>query len=153
LLTLSGHKIYGPKGSGALWVRHGVRLAVQATGGGQERERRSGTENVPAIVGLGKACELSAARLAEGEPTRIAAMRDRLTAGILAAIPAARLTGRPTRRLPNHASFLFPGVEGEPILLNLDFAGIAASSGSACATGAIEPSHVLLAMGIPPSEA
>lgn len=148
LLSLSGHKLYGPKGVGALWVRHGVRLAVQITGGGQERERRSGTENVPAIVGLGAACELAAEALAAGEPERIAALRDRLIRGILDRIPDALLTGHPTERLPNNASFVFPGMEGEPILLNLDFEGVAASSGSACATGAIEPSHVLLAMGI-----
>jgi cysteine desulfurase len=150
LLSLSGHKLYGPKGAGALWVRHGVRLNVQMTGGGQERERRSGTENVPAIVGLGKACELAAASLADGEPQRITRMRDRLIAGVLEKVPDSMLTGHPTDRLPNNASFVFAGVEGEPILLNLDFEGIAASSGSACATGAIEPSHVLIAMGYPP---
>lgn len=150
LLSLSGHKLYGPKGAGALWVRHGVRLAVQMTGGGQERERRSGTENVPAIVGLGKACELAAEALASGESERLASLRNRLIAGVLSGVPGAQLTGHPTHRLPNNASFVFPGMEGEPILLNLDFEGIAASSGSACATGAIEPSHVLLAMGIPP---
>lgn len=153
LLSLSGHKLYGPKGCGALWVEQGVRLAVQLTGGGQERERRSGTENVPAIVGLGKACELAAERLASGTNAGIQALRDRLIAGVLERVPGARLTGHPTRRLPNNASFLFDGVEGEPILLNLDFHGIAASSGSACASGAIEPSHVLLAMGIPAQEA
>jgi cysteine desulfurase len=150
LLSMSGHKLYGPKGTGALWVRHGVRLAVQVTGGGQERERRSGTENVPALVGFGRACELAAERLADGEPARIAALRDRMISGIRARVPDAILTGHATRRLPNNVSFCFPGVEGEPILLNLDFAGICASSGSACATGAIEPSHVLLAMGYSP---
>jgi cysteine desulfurase len=153
LLRMSGHKLYGPKGIGALWVRHGLRLAVQVTGGGQERERRSGTENVPAIVGFGRACELASERLAAGEPARVAALRDRLIAGVLQRVPDAVLTGHPTLRLPNNASFCFPGVEGEPILLNLDFAGICASSGSACATGAIEPSHVLLAMGYPPDVA
>ncbi|HEY3267903.1 MAG TPA: aminotransferase class V-fold PLP-dependent enzyme [Armatimonadota bacterium] len=147
LLSLSGHKIYGPKGIGALWVRGGLRVAPQVTGGGQERERRSGTENVPAIVGLGKACELAGERIAAGEPERLRQLRDILIRGVLETVPAAILTGHPTERLPNHASFCFPGVEGEPILLNLDFAGIAASSGSACSTGAIEPSHVLLAMG------
>jgi cysteine desulfurase len=153
LLSMSGHKLYGPKGIGALWVRHGLRLAVQVTGGGQERERRSGTENVPAIVGFGRACELASERLAAGEPQRVAALRDRLIAGVLQRVPEAILTGHPTLRLPNNASFCFPGVEGEPILLNLDFAGICASSGSACATGAIEPSHVLLAMGYSPEVA
>jgi len=153
LLSLSGHKLYGPKGAGALWVRHGVRLAVQMTGGGQERERRSGTENVPAIVGLGVACEVAAECLAAGEAERMRALRDRLIAGVLTRVPNARLTGHPTQRLPNNASFAFPGVEGEPILLNLDFEGIAGSSGSACATGAIEPSHVLVAMGYEPEVA
>jgi cysteine desulfurase len=153
LLSMSGHKLYGPKGIGALWVRHGLRLAVQVTGGGQERERRSGTENVPAIVGFGRACELASERLAAGEPQRVSALRDRLIAGVLQRVPEAILTGHPALRLPNNASFCFPGVEGEPILLNLDFAGICASSGSACATGAIEPSHVLLAMGYSPEVA
>lgn len=153
LLSMSSHKLYGPKGTGALWVRHGVRLSVQATGGGQERERRSGTENIPALAGFGRACEIAAERLANGEPERIAALRDRLIRGVLERVPDAVLTGHPTRRLPNNASFCFPGLEGEPILLNLDFAGICASSGSACAAGAIEPSHVLVAMGYPPSVA
>lgn len=153
LLSLSGHKLHGPKGIGALWVRHGVRLAVQMTGGGQERERRSGTENVAAIVGLGKACEMAAEGLINGAPVRLAALRDRLIVGLLSAVSDAILTGHPTQRLPGSASFLFPGVEGESILLNLDFEGFCASSGSACSAGAIEPSHVLSAMGYGPEEA
>lgn len=153
LLSLSGHKIYGPKGIGALWVRHGVRISPQMAGGGQERERRSGTENVAAIVGLGKAGELAAQGLRSGEADRIAALRDRLVSGIVRAVDDALLTGHPVDRLPGNASLLFPGLEGESILLNLDFEGIAASSGSACSAGAIEPSHVLLAMGYGPDEA
>jgi cysteine desulfurase len=152
LLSLSAHKFYGPKGVGALYVRSGVRLAPQITGGDQEFNRRAGTENVPGIVGLGKALEL-AYRDRETEPARLAALRDRLIAGVLAAVPACELTGHPTERLPNHASFIFRDIEGEPLLLNLDIQGIAASSGSACASGSVEPSHVLLAMGYTQAEA
>lgn len=153
LLSMSSHKLYGPKGTGALWMRHGLRLAVQNTGGGQERERRSGTENIPALAGFGRACELAAENLTYGEERRIAALRDRLIAGVVDRVPGVIVTGHPTRRLPNNASFCFPGLEGEPILLNLDFAGICASSGSACSAGAIEPSHVLIAMGYAPEVA
>jgi cysteine desulfurase len=152
LLSLSAHKFYGPKGVGALYVRSGVRLAPQVTGGDQEFNRRAGTENVPGIVGLGKALEL-AYRDRETEPARLAALRDRLIAGVLAAVPECELTGHPTERLANHASFIFHGIEGEPLLLNLDIQGIAASSGSACASGSVEPSHVLLAMGFTQAEA
>jgi cysteine desulfurase len=148
LLSLSGHKIYGPKGIGALWVRHGLRLAPEITGGGQERDRRSGTENVAAIAGLGKAAEMAAQMLDSGGMARIAAMRDRLIAGILRSVPEAVLTGHPVDRLPGNASFVFSGMEGEAIVLNLDFEGIAAGSGSACSAGAVEPSHVLTAMGL-----
>jgi cysteine desulfurase len=153
LLSMSGHKLYGPKGCGALWVRHGVPIAAQLTGGGQERRRRSGTENVAAIAGFGKACELVAEHLAAGESHRLQALRDRLIEGVLRAVQDTRLTGHATSRLPNHASFVFDGVEGEPVLINLDFAGICASSGSACSSGAVEPSHVLTAMGFSPHEA
>jgi cysteine desulfurase len=152
LISISSHKMHGPKGCGALWVRHGVPLAAQVTGGGQERRRRSGTENVAAIAGFGKACEMTAVHGAE-ERARLLGLRDRLISGVLAAVPDARLTGHPTERLPNHASFIFDGVEGEPILINLDFAGICASSGSACSSGAVEPSHVLTAMGFSAFEA
>jgi len=152
LLSLSGHKIYGPKGVGALYVRTGVRLAPQVTGGDQEFNRRAGTENVPGIVGLGKAVE-RVYRERESEPERLRGLRDRLIQGILASVPECELTGHPTERLPNNASFIFHGIEGEPLLLNLDIQGIAASSGSACASGSVEPSHVLLAMGYSHAEA
>ncbi len=119
------------------------------TGGGQERRVRSGTENVPAIVGLGKACELANARISENYAGKLSALRDRLIEGVMSAIPDTMLTGHRDLRLPGHASFCFRGVEGEPVLINLDFSGIAASSGSACSSGASTPSHVLSAMGIP----
>lgn len=146
LLSLSAHKIYGPKGVGALYVRTGVRLAPQVTGGDQEFNRRAGTENVPGIVGLGKAVE-RVYQERESEPERLRRLRDRLIEGVLATVPECELTGHPTERLPNNASFIFHGIEGEPLLLGLDIQGIAASSGSACASGSVEPSHVLLAMG------
>lgn len=147
LLALSGHKFYAPKGVGLLYVREGARLLPMQTGGGQEFHRRGGTENVPYIVGLAKALELACEAL-ESEAPRLQALRDRLIAGLLAAIPDAALTGHPTRRLPGHASFVFDGVDGEAILLHLDMAGVAASTGSACASGDSEPSPVLLAMGL-----
>ncbi|HHW13446.1 MAG TPA: cysteine desulfurase NifS [Firmicutes bacterium] len=148
LLSLSAHKFYGPKGVGALYVRRGVRLVQLIHGGGQERKRRAGTENVPGIVGLAKALELAAASLEE-RGRSIAALRDRLVQGIMDRIPRTRYNGHPTQRLPNNSSFCFEFVEGESLLLNLDLQGVAASSGSACTSGALEPSHVLLAMGLP----
>ncbi len=147
LLSLSAHKFYGPKGMGILYARQGVRLLPQLQGGSQERGRRAGTENVAGIVGLAEALRLAYEELPEATP-RIQAMRDRLIEGVLS-IPRSRLTGHPTERLPNNASFCFEGVEGESILLNLDMLGIAASSGSACTSGAVEPSHVLVALGLP----
>jgi len=154
LLSMSAHKVYGPKGVGLLYRRIGVPLVSQIAGGDQEFGQRAGTENVAGIVGLGKALELAFAALNGGEPERVAALRDRLIAGVLAAIPDAELTGPPgPERLPNHASFRFPHLEGEPLLLNLDLRGVCASSGAACATGEIEPSHVLLAMGYTREEA
>lgn len=153
LLSLSAHKIYGPKGVGLLYRRTGVPLAAQMTGGDQEMGQRAGTENVPGIVGLGAALELAYAGLQSGEPERLRALRDRLIRGVLAAVPDAELTGHPELRLPNNASFRFPHIEGEPLLLNLDMRGIAGSSGAACATGEIEPSHVLLALGYTRQEA
>jgi cysteine desulfurase len=153
LLSMSAHKVYGPKGVGALYRRMGVPLVSQITGGDQEYDLRAGTENVPGIVGLGKALELAFRALQEGEPERERALRDRLIHGILAALADAELTGHPERRLPNHASFRFPQIEGEPLLLNLDMRGIYGSSGAACATGEIEPSHVLLALGYTRKEA
>ncbi len=147
LLSVSGHKIYGPKGIGALYVRRGVRLSPLMYGGGHERRRRPGTENVPGIVGLGKACELAVRELAARART-MREMRDRLVEGIQARIAEVVLNGHPTERLPNNANLCFRYVEGESILLGLDSKGIAASSGSACTSGALEPSHVLMAMGL-----
>ncbi|WP_292517087.1 cysteine desulfurase NifS [Methanoculleus sp.] len=152
LLSLSGHKFYGPKGTGALYVRRGTRLENLVHGGGQERGRRAGTENVPGIVGLGRAIELATADI-EGHNRRIAAMRDRLIRGVLGSIPDARLNGHPTERLANNANFSFRYVEGESILLLLDAQGICASTGSACSSGSLEPSHVLLATGLSHEEA
>jgi cysteine desulfurase len=152
LLALSAHKFYGPKGVGLLYVRRGVRLLPVQTGGGQERGRRSGTENVPYIVGIARALEIAHAER-ESETRRLTALRDRLIDGLTAAIPDITLTGHPTQRLPGHASFLVAGAEAEAMLIALDLAGVAASSGSACATGAPTPSHVLTAMGYGPQEA
>jgi cysteine desulfurase len=151
LLSLSAHKVYGPKGVGVLYARQGTRLQPQILGGSQERNRRAGTENVAGAVGAATALCLAAAER-EQERARLVALRDRLISGVLS-IPGARLTGHPTERLPNSASFTLSEVEGESLLLNLDLAGIAASSGSACSTGAVDPSHVLTAMGIPADEA
>ncbi|MFN2291149.1 MAG: cysteine desulfurase NifS [Anaerolineae bacterium] len=148
LLSLSAHKFYGPKGVGVLYVRRGVPLLPMQTGGGHERSRRAGTENVAYVVGLATALRLAYAE-AEKANARIAALRDRLIAGVLDRIPDSQLSGHPQRRLPNNASFLFRYIEGESILLNLDQAGVAASSGSACTSGSLEPSHVLMAMGYP----
>ena len=146
LLSLSAHKFYGPKGVGLLYARRGVPFLPAQTGGGHERSRRAGTENVPYIVGLATALELVTQEL-EVSNARIAQMRDRLIAGVLERIPDSQLSGHPTQRLPNNASFLFEYIEGESILLNLDIMGVAASSGSACTSGSLEPSHVLTAMG------
>ena len=152
LLSLSGHKFYGPKGTGALYIRRGTRIESLIHGGGQERGRRAGTENVPGIVGLGRAIELATADI-EGHNRRIAAMRDRLVRGVLGSIPDTRLNGHPKQRLPNNANFSFRYVEGESILLLLDAHGICASTGSACSSASLEPSHVLLATGLPHEEA
>ena len=150
LMTLSAHKIYGPKGAGALYVRKGVRFTPWLHGGMQEREKRAGTENVPALVGFGRAVELlpswrdaEAARLADLQARFLDAVRERL--------PDATLNGPPPgpRRLPNNVNLAFPGVEGETLLLSLDLHGVAVSSGSACASGSIDPSHVLIALGLP----
>ena len=146
LLSLSGHKIYGPKGTGVLYIRRGTPILPLILGGGQERERRSGTENIPGIVGFSVA--LQAANERRGETTaHCMALRDRIIDHITNNIAGSRLNGHPTERLPNNVNFSFQGVEGEPILLGLDMAGIAASSGSACSSGSLEPSHVLLALG------
>jgi cysteine desulfurase len=148
LLSLSGHKFYGPKGTGALYVRSGVAWAPQQQGGAQEAKRRAGTENVAGIVGLATALT-RAEEEREREAVRLAALRDRLIREVLARIPESRLTGHPTARLPNNASFVFAGVEGEAILMALDVQGIAASTGSACTSASLDPSHVLLALGLP----
>jgi cysteine desulfurase len=147
LLSLSAHKFYGPKGMGILYVRQGVRILPQLQGGSQERGRRAGTENVAGIVGTATALQLAYEEMPTVMP-RLMALRDRLIQGVLQ-IPQSRLTGHPTERLPNNASFCFEGIEGESILLSLDMLGIAASSGSACTSGSVEPSHVLVAMGLP----
>jgi cysteine desulfurase len=148
LMSLSAHKFYGPKGVGLLYARRGVPFLPIQTGGGHERNRRAGTENVPYIVGLATALRLVYEELEESN-ARITRLRDKLIAGILERIPDSRLSGHPTQRLPNNASFLFKYIEGESILLNLDLMGVAASSGSACTSGSLEPSHVLMAMGFP----
>jgi cysteine desulfurase len=150
LLSLSAHKFYGPKGVGVLYVRRGTSWLPIQQGGGQERNRRAGTENVAGIVGLATALALSVQSM-ESEGARLRALRDRLIAGVQAAIPASRLNGHPEQRLPNNTNFSFRGVEGESILLNLDMHGVAASSGSACTAGSIDPSHVLLALGLDPA--
>jgi cysteine desulfurase len=149
-LSLSGHKFYAPKGVGMLYLRSGVPLLPQQTGGGHEGERRAGTENVPYIVGLATALQLAQSERAV-EDDRLEALRDRLIEGVLDALPDARLTGHPRARLPNHASFVIPGVDAGALLMHLDMAGICAASGSACNTGTAEPSGILLAMGIDPS--
>jgi cysteine desulfurase len=151
LLTLSAHKFYGPKGVGVLYARQGTRLQPQIVGGSQERNRRAGTENIPGIVGAAEALAIVDDERSH-EVRRLAALRDQLIAGVLA-LPGSRLTGHPVDRLPNHASFAFDLVEGESLLLSLDLRGIAASSGSACSTGAVDPSHVLTAIGLSRTEA
>jgi cysteine desulfurase len=148
LMSISGHKFYAPKGVGVLYLRRGTQILPAQTGGSHEWNLRAGTENVPYIVGLATALKLADGRRQE-ESHRLRALRERLVQGVLSAIPDCRLTGHPTERLPNNANFVFKYVDGEGILLGLDLEGICASSGSACATGSAEPSHVLLAMGIP----
>ncbi len=148
LLSLSGHKLHGPKGVGVLYVRKGTRISPFMLGGHQEAGRRAGTENVPGIVGLGKACELAAENLEE-ENSRVKYLRDKLENAILEKCPDSRLNGDKDNRLPNTSNISFEYIEGEAILLMLDKFGICASSGSACASGSLEPSHVLRAMGVP----
>lgn len=148
LLSLSGHKFHGPKGVGALYIRQGLRLQPYLSGGAQEKGRRAGTENVAAIVGMAKALELAVAAL-PSSMLRLSALRDKLIDQVLAQIPYCRLNGDRQLRLPGNANFSFQYVEGEGILLFLDSYGIAASSGSACTSGSLDPSHVLLAIGLP----
>jgi cysteine desulfurase len=152
LLSLSAHKLYGPKGTGALYVGKGTRLGPLQRGGGQEMGRRGGTENVAGIVGFGKACEIAGRDMAEETP-RLVRLRDRLRDGILERVPGAAYTGHPVQRLPHIAHFTFEGALGETIVVALDAAGIAASAGSACSAGAVHASHVLLALGLPPERA
>ena len=149
LLSLSAHKFCGPKGVGALWVRRGSRLVSTLTGGKQERNRRAGTENVPGIAGLGVASRL-ALKKTETETTRLAALRDSLEAGILHGVPGTLVNGDPTRRIANTTNISFDHVEAESLLIALDLEGIAVSTGSACSSGTLEPSHVLRAMGFSP---
>ncbi len=148
LLSASGHKRYGPKGVGLLYVRRGTRVEPLLRGGAHERGRRAGTENVPGIVGFARAVELALAER-EAEQARVAALRDRLLRGLLE-VDGAYVNGHPTERLPNNAHLSFEGVDSESLLLALDLRGLAASSGSACTAGSLEPSHVLRAMGLPP---
>ena len=152
MLSMSAHKIYGPKGVGALYVRKGIRLKSFMHGGAQERSRRAGTENVPGVVGLGKAIELITAEMEE-ENKKLISLRERLIEGLMSAIPYARLNGHREKRLPGNVNISFEFVEGESILISLDFKGIAASSGSACTSGSLDPSHVLLAIGLPHEKA
>lgn len=147
LLSMSGHKFHGPKGIGALYVRRGIRIQSIQQGGGQERNMRAGTENVPGIVGLGKAAEIAKNEM-DTKIKRITSLRDKLIKGIQAKIPDIKLNGHATQRMPGNVNFSFYYVEGESLLLNLDIKGIAASSGSACTSGSLDPSHVLLAMGM-----
>jgi len=148
LLSLSAHKFNGPKGAGALWIKRGTRIQPILTGGKHERNRRAGTENVPAIAGLGAAAQLAAHKLAE-QPDRIGALRDQLEEGILRSVPGTIVNGARTPRVPNTTNISFDRVEAESLLIALDLEGIAVSTGSACSSGSLEPSHVLRAMGLP----
>ncbi len=148
MLSLSGHKLHAPKGIGVLYVRRGVRFRPFIRGGHQERGRRAGTENVPYIAGLGVACRLARESM-QDELTRVAALRDRLEQGIVSRVPDCIVNGDTEHRLPGTTNIAFRNIEGESVLLMLDRLGICASSGSACTSGSLEPSHVLHAMGVP----
>lgn len=148
LLAIAGHKFNGPKGTGALWIRRGVRLVATETGGRQERNRRAGTENVPALAGFGLAAEIARTKMAEMAP-KLAALRDRLEAGILASVPDTAVNGAVDQRVPNTTNISFEGIEAESLLIALDLEGVAVSTGSACSSGTLEPSHVIQAMGLP----
>ena len=147
LLSLCAHKIYGPKGAGALYIRQGVKVSPQLHGGAQEREKRAGTENVAALVGFGRAADLSSARR-DLDSERLTTLRDQFLTLLRAAVPDIILNGHPTLRLPNNVNVSVPGAEGTTLLMNLDRQGVAASSGSACSSGSLEPSHVLKAIGL-----
>lgn len=146
MLSLSAHKFYGPKGVGSLYIKRGTPFEPQQMGGGQERQRRSGTENVPGIVGMAEAFRL-ASEERESHAVACMAMRDKIIGGLMDSLDKVHLNGHPDKRLPNNVNVSFEGVEGEPILLGLDFSGIYASSGSACSASSLEPSHVLIAIG------
>ena len=148
MLSFSGHKFYGPKGVGVLYVRSGLRIGKLIAGGHQERSMRGGTTNVPGVVGLAEAFRLANEEMAQNN-AHVAALRDRFIARVLREIPYVKLNGHPKNRLPNNANFSFRYIEGESLLFSLDLAGIAVSSGSACSSGSLEPSHVLLATGLP----
>jgi len=151
LLSLSGHKIYGPKGTGALYVKRAVKIRPVFRGGGQERARRPGTENLPGLVGLGCAAQLASAHLAE-ERERVGALRDRLEKEVLARIPGSAVNGKGAERTPNTLNMSFDGVEGETLIIALDLKDCAVSTGAACSSGTVEPSHVLIAMGLKPEQ-
>jgi cysteine desulfurase len=152
MLSMSAHKLYGPKGVGALYIHKGIRITSFLHGGEQEKGRRAGTENVPGIVGLGKAIEIAQKEMAE-EAIRLTGLRERLIQGLMQRIDHMQLNGHPTKRLPNNASFNIEYVEGESMLLRLDLEGICVSTGSACSSSSLEPSHVLLATGCPREQA
>ncbi|MFO7995838.1 MAG: cysteine desulfurase NifS [Dehalococcoidia bacterium] len=152
LLSISAHKLYGPKGIGALYARKGTRLVSLLHGGEQEKRHRAGTENVPAIVGFGKAVEIARQEM-DKEAEQLTHLRDKLIKGLMDKIDHARLNGHPTRRLPNNVNMSFDFVEGESMVLNLDLEGVCASTGSACSSASLEPSHVLVALGLPPEQA
>ncbi len=152
LLSLSAHKFNGPKGVGALWIRRGSRVVAAMTGGRQERNRRAGTENVPAVVGLGVAARIATAQL-DSEAARIGSLRDRLERGVLSRVQGTAVNGAPNLRAPTTSNISFDGVEAEALLIALDLEGIAVSTGSACSSGRLEPSHVLKAMGLAPHRA
>lgn len=152
-LTISGHKIHAPQGTGALFVKKGIQLRPMFHGGRHERSRRAGTENVPGIVGLGKAAQIAIAAFARGDEKKMAAMRDRLQQGILAQVDEAGVNGYGAARVPNTSNIRFDHIEGEALVIAADLKGLAVSTGAACSSGAIEPSHVLIAMGLRPDQA
>jgi cysteine desulfurase len=152
LVSISAHKFSGPKGAGALWIRRGVRLTAHTTGGRQERNRRAGTENLPALVGMGVAAALAKANL-DASALSVSHLRDRLEAGILTGVPRTAVNGEGAPRVPNTTNISFDGIEAESLLIALDLEGVAVSTGSACSSGSLEPSHVLRAMGLPNNRA
>jgi cysteine desulfurase len=152
VLSLSAHKLYGPKGIGALYVRGGTRLRQLLYGGHHQRGFRPGTENVAGIVGLGKAAEIARKSLA-ADAQRVSTLRDKLQEGLLEKVPQSRVNGGAAPRTPNTTNLVFPGIEGEALLIALDLKGLAVSTGAACSSGSVEPSHVLTAIGLPPEEA